>query len=126
MKTRTRNIILICGGVIIVGAFAGFLATGMYPYTRFRDESLAKTNAETGLSDLLAGVGAGDAPPPAAVDNVNALGLLPSGPGAASLSVATLVGPAVLAMFGAWVWERRGRRQGASAPSAEHASHARN
>lgn len=116
MKTRTRNIILVCGGVIIVGAFAVFLATGMYPYTRFHDESLAKANAETGLSDLLAGVGAGDTPPPAAVDNVNALGLLPSGPGAASLSVATLAGPALFVMVGAWVWERRGRRGVASAP----------
>lgn len=124
MKTRTRNIILICGGAIIVGAFAGFLATGMYPYTRFRDESLAKTNAETGLSDLLVGVGAGDAPPPAAVDNINALGFLPSGPGAASLSVVTLVGTTLLVMAGAWVWERRGRRPGASAPSADRPLHA--
>lgn len=110
MQARTRNFILIGGGVVIVGALVAFLATGMYPYTRFKSESIANANAETDLTNLLAESGADQAPPPAAVDNVNALGFLPSGPGAASLSVVTLAVPAMMAMAGAWFWERRGRR----------------
>ena len=110
MKKIVRNAVVAGGALMILGSLVGFLAGGMRPYTRIRDESLAQANMETGLSDLLAETGASDEAPPPAADNVNALGFLPSGPGLASLSVVTIGGPGAVAIVGVLWWNRRRRR----------------
>ena len=112
MKHPIRNIVYAFGVLLIVGSLVAFLATGMYPYTRFRDAEIEKANEQTGLADLFGGA----APPP--VESVNAIGFLPSGPGKASLSVVTLSGPGVLAIAGAWWFSRRRARTASGAAGA--------
>lgn len=107
---RAKAVIGACG-LVIAGSFTAFIATGMYPYTRFHDPELAKANEEHGLSDLLADTGAAEGHEElAGIDNVTAFGFLPSGPGMASLSVATTAGPAAGVAAGAFFWSRRRRR----------------
>lgn len=98
MKTRTRNIILGTCGLVVIGSLVASLATGAKPYTRFRDHEVEQANSETDLSDLFAESGVVDEPPKA-IESVNAIGFLPSGPGRASISVLTLSAPALGVMF---------------------------
>lgn len=106
MHTKVRNAVLIGSALLIVGSLVAFFATGMYPYTRFRDTEIEQANAESGLSDLFAETTEEPAETPK-VESVNAIGFLPSGPGLASISVMTLSGPAVVAILGVLWWSRR-------------------
>lgn len=107
MNARSRTIILTLCATAAVGSFVAFAVTGAHPYTRFRDKEVEQTNSQTDLSDLFSQSGTTQAPPPKAVESVNAIGLLPSGPGLASISVATIAGPAVAAMGLVWWLGRR-------------------
>lgn len=106
MDLRVRKIIILVSVVVILGSLISFLATGMYPYTRFRDSEIEQANAESGLADLFAETTESPAETPK-VESVNAIGFLPSGPGLASVSVVTLSGPAVVAIAGVFWWGRR-------------------
>ncbi len=98
----------------ILGSLIAYAATGMHAYTRFRDKQIEATNAETGLSDLFADA-AEQTDEPEAVESVNAIGLLPSGPGAASISVVSISGPAVVVIGLVW-W--LGKRKKTGSPEA--------
>ncbi len=105
----SRTIVGVCL-LAVAGSLIAYAATGMHAYTRFRDAEIEATNAETGLADLFADAGDG-AEEPGAVESVNAIGLLPSGPGAASISVVTITGPAVAAIGFVW-WSGRRKKTG--------------
>lgn len=110
MSKHLRNIIFGVCVLAIAASLVSFLATGMHPYTRFRDEEIEAANAETDLSDLFAETSTQAEPTPE-VESVNAIGLLPSGPGAASISVTTISGPAVVIIGLAWWLGRRTARK---------------
>lgn len=114
MSQRIRTIILVLCVVAIAGSLVAFLTTGMYPYTRFRDKEIETANTQTDLSDLFSDTGV-DSTPPTKVESVNAIGLLPSGLGMASISVVSISGPALVAIGLVW-W--LGRRQQAKAAHA--------
>ena len=109
MNERRRNIVIGVCVVASLGSLAAYGATGMYAFTRFWSEETADVQAETGLESMFAetGLDAGRGEIER-IDNVTAIGLLPSGPGLASLSVATVSGPA-LAVAG-FAWWRAGRK----------------
>ncbi len=120
MNAPTRKIIFLASGLAIAGSFIAFAATGMHPYTRFRDKDIEAVNAESDLSDLFAETGS--QPPPEQVESVNAIGFLPSGPGLASLSVVTVSGPALLVMgILFWHTRRTSRKVDAAPPEASAA-----
>ncbi len=103
MKTRTRKFILGVCGLVVLGSIVACIATGAKPYTRFRDHEVEQVNSETDLSDLFAETGVVEEPPKA-IESVNAIGFLPSGPGLASISVVTLSAPALGVMiFTIWL-----------------------
>lgn len=112
MNIKIRNTIIIAAVLVIVGSLVAFLATGMYPYTRFRDKEIERANAESDLSDLFSDANEG-VDKIAEVESVNAIGFLPSGPGLASISVVTLSGPAVVAIIGV-LWLSRRKSKAAS------------
>ncbi len=117
MNPKVRSTVLLGSAILIVGSLIAFFATGMYPYTRFRDTEIEQANAESGLSDLFADSTESPAEPPK-VESVNAIGLLPSGPGLASVSVVTLSGPALVAIAGVLWWSRRKSRAGSGSSEA--------
>jgi hypothetical protein len=97
MTKRTRNIVLIACGLASAGSFAVFVATGMYPYTRFKSEETAAVNAETSLTAMFDDTGLDEGEGEMEqVANVTAIGFLPSGPGRASISVMSITGPALV------------------------------
>lgn len=111
MNAGTRNIIIGICGLAIVGSFVAFAATGMYPYTRFRDAEIEEANAQEDLADLFAD--SQDEPAEQKkIESVNAIGFLPSGPGKASVSVVTISAPALIAMVGVIWWSRRTQAKG--------------
>lgn len=111
MNAGTRNIIIGICGLAIVGSFVAFAATGMYPYTRFRDAEIEEANAQEDLSNLFAD--SQDEPAEQKkIESVNAIGFLPSGPGKASVSVVTISAPALIAMVGVIWWSRRTQAKG--------------
>lgn len=108
MHPRTKTLLIVLCGCFIVGPVIAWLATGTRGYTRFRDAAVEQTNQESGLGDLFAEAGA---EPLQQVESVNAIGLLPSGPGLASLSVATIGGAGVVGLgFVLWI-DRRKRKK---------------
>jgi len=121
MNTKVRNAIVIGSALVIVGSLVAFVATGMYPYTRFRDTEIEQANAQSGLSDLFADTTEKPAETPR-VESVNAIGFLPSGPGLASLSVVTLSGPAAVAIVGVLWWDRRKSKAQHEHPEPETAT----
>ena len=111
MTTRTRNIVLGLCALAVLAAVVAYLATGSRAYTRFRDKQIEADNAESGLDDLFADSGINDEQGDVEkVESAFGVGLLPSGPGAASLSVATVGGVAGVVGFGAWFIHRRASR----------------
>ena len=108
MTKRTRNIVVIACAAAGGASLVAFGATGMYPYTRFKSEETAAMNAETSLAAMFddTGLDAGDGQIEQ-IDNVTAIGLLPSGPGLASISVATIMGPALFVAAGVVFLSRR-------------------
>jgi len=117
MNTKVRNAILLGSALLTVGSLIAFFATGMYPYTRFRDAEIEQANAESDLSDLFAETTESTAETPK-VESVNAIGFLPSGPGLASISVVTLSAPAIIAIGGVLWWSRRKSKAGSGAAEA--------
>lgn len=118
MNTTVRNIVIIGSALLIMGSLIAFFATGMYPYTRFRDKEIEQANAESGLSDLFAETTEATTGTPQ-VESVNAIGFLPSGPGLASISVVTLSGPALVAIVGVlWLSRRKSKAASASVENA--------
>ncbi|MFU8828437.1 MAG: hypothetical protein ACNA8P_03280 [Phycisphaerales bacterium] len=120
MNTKVRNTILVASALLIVGSLVAFFATGMYPYTRFRDAEIEQANAESDLSDLFADTTESPVESPK-VESVNAIGFLPSGPGLASISVMTLSGPAVVAIVGVLWWSRRKSKAGSAETNTANA-----
>ena len=111
MRARTRTVIMALCTIAAVGSVVAYVATGAYPYTRFRDKELERVNSQTDLSDLFSEADPGQTAPPKSVESVNAIGLLPSGPGLAFFSVATIAGPAIGVMgVLSWLGRRGGKR----------------
>ena len=108
MTKRTRNTVLIACGLASTVSLAAFVATGMYPYTRFKSDETAAVNAETSLTAMFddTGLDEGEGEMEQVV-NVTAIGLLPSGPGRASISVASITGPALLVAGAVFLVSRR-------------------
>jgi len=102
MKTQLRAMtLMICTGAVAISLLE-YALTGFHPFTRLRDKEIEAVNSETDLSNLFAHSGDTPASRPQSIESVNAIGLLPSGPGLASLSVATISGPALAIMGLAW------------------------
>lgn len=119
MNTSIRITIMTVCATAVVGSVLVFAATGAYPYTRLRDPEIEAANSQTNLADLFSENAAAQAPPPRAVQSVNALGFFPSGPGLASISVATIAGPAA-ALMGLVGWFGRRSTAHAVSPRACH------
>jgi len=113
LSTVHKVVVGVCV-LAIVGSLVAFFATGMYPYTRFRDKEIEEANAQSELSDLFAAEGA-ESEPVEQIESVNAIGLLPSGPGLASLSVVTVSVPALGVIGLTWWLGRRAARRSAPA-----------
>ncbi len=113
MTKRTRNITIVICAAASAASVAAFAATGMHGYTRFKSDETAAVNAETSLSDMFGDTGLDDEQGAMEqVENVTAIGLLPSGPGMESISVASITGPALFvagAVF--FVTRRKAARQ---------------
>lgn len=100
--------IYILSAVAIVGAAIAWLATGARPFTRFQDEQNAEVIAESSLDDLFADTGLNETQGEVGkIENVFAFGLLPSGPGRDTMSVAAVAGPALTISALAWYIRRR-------------------
>jgi hypothetical protein len=85
----------------------------MRPYTRFRDAEVEKVNQQDELGDLFAETGAEALPE---VESTNSIGLLPSGPGRAGLSVVTIGGAGVVLLAATlWIDRRKRKRMGPEA-----------
>ena len=119
-STVRRSIYALCT-LAVIGSIIAWLSTGGYWYTRFKDPEIQSAESRSGLSDVFAETGQEDAPLEQ-IENVNAIGLLPSGPGRATLSVAAISGPAILVAAGAWWVGRRGAK--AMPPDEAASSHA--
>lgn len=112
MHPKTKAILIVLCGLLIVGPVIAWLATGSRGYTRFRDAAVEETNQQSELGDLFAEAGAKSLEE---VESVNAIGLLPSGPGMASLSVATVGGAGVVGLaLVLWI-DRRKRKKASTA-----------
>lgn len=117
--TVRRSIYAVCA-LAVIGSTIAWLATGGYWYTRFKDRDIEASESQSGLSDVFAETGQDDTPLEK-IENVNAIGLLPSGPGRATLSVAAISGPAILLAAGVWWFGRRSdddASSGGTAPDA--------
>lgn len=118
MNARLRStVIMMCGAAMATAAFA-YALTGFHAFTRWRDPEIEQANAQTHLTDLFAESGGEEASPPPSVQSVNAIGLLPSGPGWSSLSLVTIAGPALVLMGLAWRLGKPPHIPGAEAESA--------
>lgn len=122
MNALIRKIVVAVCGVVVIATLIAFASTGARAYTRFRSPEIEEANSQTDLSDLFAQTGAPQEQPPNAVESVNAVGFLPSGPGLASISVVTLAGPAVGLMLVMWWLGRRKRLERDSVDDGEFAS----
>jgi len=112
MRPKTKVILIALCGLLILGPVVAWLATGTKGYTRFRDAAVEQTNQQSELGDLFAEAGAKTLQE---VESVNAIGLLPSGPGLASLSVATVGGAGIVGL-GVVLWvDRRKRKKSSTA-----------
>lgn len=111
MRPKTKAILIVLCGLLILGPVVAWLATGTKGYTRFRDAAVEQTNQQSELGDLFAEAGAETL---REVESVNAIGLLPSGPGLASLSVATVGGAGVVGL-GVVLWVDRRKRKNPTA-----------
>jgi len=107
MKARLRAMTLTVSAAVAALTLLGYALTGFHPYTRLRDREIEEVNRETDLSDLFIQSGATQASPPESIESADVIGLLPSGFGLASLSVATVVVPALGIMGVAWWFGRR-------------------
>ena len=108
MTNRTRNITLALCAAASAASMVAFAATGMHGYTRFKSDETAAVNAETSLSDMFGDTGLDDEQGAMEqVENVTAIGLLPSGPGMESISVASITGPAFVIAGGVFFVARR-------------------
>jgi len=112
MRPKTKVFLIVLCGLLILGPVVAWLATGTKGYTRFRDAAVEQTNQQSELGDLFAEAGAKTLQE---VESVNAIGLLPSGPGLASLSVATVGGAGIVGL-GVVLWvDRRKRKKSSTA-----------
>lgn len=119
MTPLVRKIIWLTCSAMVAGSLMAYFATGSYAFTRFEDPEITTTNESTDLADLFNDSGA-ELEPLEEVESINAIGLLPSGPGKAAISVATLSGPAVvIAALTGWFGRKRNTQQPAeSAPAS--------
>lgn len=107
MRAQLQAVILTLCAAAVATSLLGYALTGFHPYTRLRDREIEQINQETDLSDLFAHSGTTQDSSPRSVESMNAIGLLPSGSGLASLSVATITGPALGIMGLVWWFGRR-------------------
>lgn len=111
MKPHLRNAVAGLFLVLILGSVIGWLLTGARGYTRFRDSEVESTNRQSELGDLFAEAGAEPLPQ---VESSNAIGLLPSGPGLASISVLTVGGTGAVGLVAVIWYDRRLRKRSLS------------
>ena len=99
-KNRFTPSELFVGGLcsaVIVASIALWALTGARMFTRFPDPELEQANAQDDLGDLFADTGLDDQHGEMEkVESEFTFGLLPAGPGKASLAVMSLVGPAIV------------------------------
>jgi len=106
---RTSTGIAAASLVVIVASIVAFVATGAEVFTKLPSESLERSEGEDDLGALFEDTGLDESHAEMQhVENRLALGLLPSGPGAGALSVATLSIPA--AFVGGWALRMRFKR----------------
>jgi len=95
----------------ILASVVLWFTTGTHVLTRFPSETIAQAQGEPeegGLDDLFADSGINDDHGELeSVDNEFRLGLLPSGPGRDSLSVASVTGVGLAASAAAWWFTRK-------------------
>lgn len=114
-----RGLVLGACGFAAALSVVTYSATGFAAFTRFPDPAVIETSQTDDLSSLFADTGLNDeAGEVGAVESRFALGLLPSGPGRASLSVATVVFGAGAVSLGTVLLGRRGKLS-ASSPSTD-------
>lgn len=108
MTRSTRNIIFAASGAASLAAVGLYAGTGAEAFTRYPTAELEEANADDGLSDLFDDTGLNDELGELErVESRFTFGLLPSGPGADSLSVAAIVGPALAISGLAWFLQRK-------------------
>ena len=110
MKLLRFTVWAVCDLAILASVILWF-TTGTHVLTRFPSETLAEAQGEAaggGLDDLFADSGINDDHGELeGVENEFRMGLLPSGPGKDSLSVASVTGVGLAASAAAWWFTRR-------------------
>lgn len=113
MNARMRHVIIGLCCLAIAGSIVAWAATGAHAYSRSRDTEIEAANASSDLSDLFGEATPNAAPPPEQVESVNAVGLVPSGPGRESISVLTISAPAlVIIAVMLWLDKRTNKHKG--------------
>jgi len=115
MSATHRNIVFVISALLVLGSLVAYVATGAKAFTRFPSEELEaqQHQQDAGGEDLDAlfeetGVDEGHGELED-VESEFTFGLLPGGPGAASISVASFAGIAVALSAGVYLLERRSR-----------------
>lgn len=100
MRFAGQVVIVICCTLVIAQAIVLWSATGRAGFTRYYDPArAARERQAVGVGELFAGTGLeDDTGSLTTVPNEFSLGLAPSGGGEHLLSVATLAGPATVAI----------------------------
>lgn len=112
MSVRVRNIVFVVCGVLSLAALALYAATGAKAFTRYPSEAIGQANESEDLSNLFAETGLNDeSGERERVENEFTFGLLPAGPGADAISVATVIGPAAAVAGLAWFFQRKQANQ---------------
>ena len=119
---RSRSIVFAISGIAVLASVAAWAATGAKPFTRFENKENTEVNEQNDLGDLFADTEPeGEEVELGTIDSGFAFGLLPAGPGKASMSVAAVAGLAVLASAAAWFLDRK--KEGAVPTADQGDSH---
>ena len=119
---RPRTIVFAIAAVAVLVSVGAWAATGAKPFTRFENKENTEVNAQNELGDLFADTEPeGDQVELGKIDSGFAFGLLPAGPGKASLSVAAVAGVAVFVSAAAWFFDRK--KKGAAQTADQGDSH---
>jgi len=124
MTSTHRNIVLALSGVLLLGSLLAYVSTGARAFTRFPSPELEAQQAQEAqdedagedLDALFEETGVNEEHGELQdIESEFTFGLLPGGPGKASISVATFAGLALVLSGGAVLLERRARRSGSAA-----------
>jgi len=109
---KKSQIIYVISVIALAGSVVAWLATGTMPFTRFESQENAEVLAENDLDDLFADTGLNDEQGEVGkIENRFTFGLLPSGPGKDTLSVAAISGPAAGISLGAFLLGRKNAKK---------------